>query len=1388
MKRENLYHICCVVLLVFFFLHCANVQAYSNYLSYDYFYFRSLTIDNKLPHTDANAVLQDKKGFIWIATYSGLACYDGYSVKTFYNEQGGPDKAYTNRIFDLCIDDSGLLWMATSAGVQVFDTNVRRFLSVQINKTDKEEVYELEKIMVSSKGDLLLIKTNTNHLVIYDIKPNLQLERQKNVVFKCHSLWKDKKDNIWIGTDKGCFLFCGMLMTQYVLPSSVIKEEGCDVYFVFVDSDNNIWIATKDHLYVGSYDVPDSKKEGTIKIAEKSPIDFSSGLITDMVEDKKGHFWISSTKGLYLLKKYSGRFMTTRILADGDNTNLKSDFIVRLFIDRSENLFVSTYAGGVNMLDLQQRPFYLLQHEVESRNTLSESVARAVADSHKYLWIGTNSRGLNRLDKETRQFTVFQKDNNPNSIGGNAIRALLNDGNKYLWIGHDKGLDRLNLQTEPVSFQHMNDAFHLPEKEVTSLAKDVFGQIWVGTWNNGICRIRRQENGDYHLDFMKGLQSGMKALSPSRVITIYADPVRPEVFYSSGKQLIRLFLDAKGDVVKSYVYQAIEGNANSLNSNFVCDICRENDSILWVGTLGGGLNKLTLKPNGNYKAQHFTAKDGFGMKDVECLEMDDAGNIWAGGNELIKYSPKSGIFQNYSLINGEKRNGYKIGGSCIGENGYIYMAGIRGVTFFNPEEIKNNLTDARPCVSFISLNNQDMFVQNKVALNYLQNNIEVHLTALHYNCPALCRYKYRLIGYDDNWKSLPAMDNVINFANLPYRDYVLEVKATNNDGKWSSEIYSLPISVSAPWWLTIYCKILYVVLTIIVIVLIYIYLLRWNSLKKSMEMKELQAQHDKKIQEIRVKFFTNISHEFRNPLTLILGTIEKMRQDKKFDDDSSLVLIRNVKRLLKLVDDVMDFKKVESGEPRLQVQKEDLYSFMRQIVDDYKTLSYVKHKNFEVYIPQGEQWGWIDEEVVTKIILNLLNSAFKYSKENSTIQLGVLAEDEVYLPAFKWKHTISNYGHSEHCLRFYIRDNGVGIPENSIGDIFNQYYQIQDSDNDMYSGINLAFVKSLVLLHKGKISVSSELHNGTDFYFTIPCDSADYSFDEHLHKAYVPSVKEYPEEVKAVTNTKQIAKSDKLLDKKYRILVVEDDAEVRDFLVGCLCDKYQVVEAVNGVEALQKMQAEVPDMVVSDLMMSEMDGGKLCKKIKENPKYDSIPFILLTANKTQEAQIDGIQSGADAYLNKPISIQLLETTITNLLESRKRMQNYLSVNYLSTAISENLQNKDKEFYNQLISVIENNLSDPDFDVSELSTQIGYSRTRLYNKVKQTTGLPIKELIRLIRIRKAAQLMTEEGMSIPDVLLHIGIQSQSYFTVLFKREYGKTPATFVRELKNGSKNK
>ncbi len=1383
-----------VLFMLLFTFSFVNVQAYNNYLNYSYFHFRTLSIDDKCPHTDANCVVQDKVGFIWIGTYSGLACYDGYSVRTYYNEAEGADKAYSNRIFDIDIDEDGFLWMATSAGIQLFDTNNRCFFPIEVPVGAREDVYELEKILISVKFSRLFVKTNTNRLIIYKILPNHHLEKQKVIDIRCHSLWKGKDGCVWVGTDNGCLCFSEKQTIRYFLPEQIVRIEGRDVFFAFAASENEIWLATKYNMYLCQTNKSKDSKCANmeqLRDIQKLPVDFSLGTITDIVKDRKDYIWVSSTKGLFLLRNENGKFIVTKLLVGGDNNNLSSDYIIRLYIDRSDNLFVATYAGGVNILDLQQKAFYLLQYRQGLNNTLSEAIIRSVADSPKYLWIGTNSMGLNRLNKFERKYTVYKRDNSVNSIGGNAIRALLNDGNKYLWVGHERGLDRVDLRSESFSCRHMNKDFRLPEKEVTCLAKDQFGQIWVGTWDSGVCCIRKQ-GGEYcRLDFLKEKNSNLKGLSTSRIIAVYADTLHPDVFYSSGKQLVRLLLDSKGNVAKSYIYRTAKGGKQSLNSNFVCAIRRENDSILWVGTLGGGINKITLRTDGKYVTDCFTDDDGLNLKDVECLEIDAFGNIWAGGNGLVKYSPKCGTFQDYSLVNGKNINGYKIGGSCVGENGDIYMAGIRGITSFDPVEIRENTIEARPWVSFVSVNNQEILAHNQIALTYKQNNFTVSLTALHYANPMLCKFKYRLIGYDEQWKSLPPMEHVIHLANLPYKKFLLEVKATNNDGKWSPNIYSLPIVVSPPLWLTVPAKILYILFGISTVFLIYVYLLRWSTLKNAMEIKELKLQHDKKIQEIRYQFFTNISHEFRNPLTLILGIIEKMRQENILDRENCQMLVRNVKRLLKLVDDVMDFKKIENDEPKLYVQKEEIYSFIRYIAEDFKNISFVEHKKFVIHIPQGEYWGWIDKEAIAKIVLNLLNNAFKYSKENSTIELNVLLPDEEYHPAFKNEYTVSDCFSAESYFRLYVRDNGVGIPKNSLKDIFTRYYQIHDSEADthMGSGIGLALVKSLVLQHKGELIVSSELHQGTDFYLSIPCSQSCYSEDEQLHQQYVPTFEEQTEERTEDSDWNVHISEDLQPDEKRCILVVEDDDDVRQFLVGRLRTNYQLVEASNGTEALQKMSNGVlPDLVISDLMMPGLEGNELCLRMKENVRYNSIPFILLTANKSQEAQITGVQSGADAYLNKPISIHLLETTIVNLLESRKRIQNFVSINYLSTAVNENLQNKDKEFYNLLIATIEKNLQNADFDVNELSEQIGYSRTRLYNKVRQTTGMPIKELIRLIRIRKAAQLMTEEGLPIPDVLLRIGIQSQSYFTVLFKKVYGQTPAAFVRELKHTSKTK
>lgn len=1392
-KQENIY-LYRLLLIVIGLCIGLNVHSSEYSLNAPHYYFRSLTIEDGLPHSDANATVQDKNGFMWIASHSGLVCYDGYTLNTYYNQSEMVNNAYNNRIFDLSLDDNGLLWLATSTGIQLFDPYQRRFIPLNVyNSQIFEEEYELEKIL-ALRNSYLFVKTNTHRLIIYKIHDRRRIERiDFNLNAHCYSMHKDASENIWLGTNRGIFMLNHADLTpeQYTLPADLQQEEGTSVYYLLWDDANNLFIATQKHLFLSS-DF-NSKKTVTNVISEtktlnelvKMPIDFSAGLITDMVEDYHGRFWISSTKGLYLLQLKNQQYEVERLLSNSFNNNLTSDYIIRLFVDRSDNLFVSTYAGGVNILDLQQNAFHHIYHVPNAVNTLSEQIVRALADDDDYLWVGTNTMGLDRLNKKTGTISHFRYDGTVHSICSNEIRALLNDNEGQLWVGHTKGLDVIDITGNIPNVRHLGEKMHLPLGEVTSLAKDRFGHIWVGTWNSGLCKVSKNKQGEYKCTSLKDARPVITAFSPSRVIALYADTLHSDVFYSSGKQLVRLSLDEKGDICKSNIYQANPRNKNSLNSNFICSIRRENDSILWIGTLGGGINRMTLREDGEYVAQHLTDKEGLGMKDVECMEIDAMGNIWSGGIDLVKYSVNKCTYQSYQSANGKSIGGFKIGASCVGRDGFIYMAGVSGVICFDPYEIRENLKNAEPFVSSIEVNNQPIDFHKPLLLKYNQNNIKFNLTSLHYANPKQCKFEYRLLNYQPSWQRVPEHSNIIYFANLPYGNYLLEVKATNNDGKWSSHVYSLPVRISSPWWLSCLAKSIYVFLTLLLIVLVYIYFLRWYTLKRKLEIKELREKQDRRIQEIQLQFFTNISHEFRNPLTLILGTVERMFQEDAWNRSLGDSLMRNVQRLMKLVDDVMDFKKIETGKPLLKVQELDICSFIRKVTEDFTTLSYVKNKHFQVEIPDSKRLVWIDAEVLTKILMNLLNNAFKYTKEGSCIRVKLFDEGEFYTPAYKHQYKILNDYSSNQMFHLCVFDTGIGISKESIEQIFSRYYQIHDSEADPHlgSGIGLALVKSLVLLHKGTLQVSSERKKGTEFYLSIPCGISDYTESERLSH-----IKEKNLNEKVIDGA--VKKTDSMADYSVNgklerlpiVLLVEDDSEVRSFISASLENKYKVVQAVNGIDALQKMKNTIPDVIVSDLMMPEMDGNDLCKEIRQNDTFKQVPFILLTSSKSQDAQLEGINAGASAYLNKPVSMQLLDSTIHNLLESHKRLKEYVSSNYISSAIDETLQNKDKDFYTELIRTIEKHIANPGLDVTLLAEELGYSRTRLYQKVNEVTGYPIKELVRLIRLRKAIQLMVEEDDLITDVLLKIGIQSQSYFTTIFKKEYGKTPAAFIRDLK------
>lgn len=1370
----------CFLILFFSFQSHATKES-SSCLSYQ---FRHLTIDNGLSHSDANVVVQDKTGFIWIGTYSGLNRYDGYELRRYYNELSYINAPYLNRIYDISVSDEGLLWLATAAGVQLFDPYTEQFIPIRVeNEIYRDGEYELEKIL-SVGTSYILVKNNENRITMYKINDNHSLTREPfHIEARCFSLYKDKKQRVWISTSDGLYVLQNNNVWSHFLIRDGNGIKSSSVRFSFVNQKEELLVATEQKLYLFKRKVDelfDGSSEKALTGGLPLPVDLSKGWITDLLQDLHGDYWVASLKGLYHIQKENEGFKVYSIFAGNYHYSLTSDVVSRLLLDNSGNLFVSTYGGGVNVLDINQAPFFFMQKKMFETNTLSENIVRAITESDDYLWLGTNSAGLNCMERENGHFTYYNINAPaPSRLSSDGIRALLNDDEGTLWVGHTEGLDWIDLQKRSVF--HIPELEQLPLGEVTSMVKDCFNQIWIGTWSKGIARVRKKEDGRWEGVLFKSAKPDYPAFTPFRIITVYADSIRPEVLFSSGKQLIRLFLDTNGEVEKSLIYQANDAKEHSLSSNFICSMARESDTVLWVGCIGGGLNRMCLLPDGDYRAETFSSREGLDQTDIESLQIDGKGNIWLGANGLTEYVPAEHKFNSYRTIDGYSVNSFKVGGSFRGKDDWLYFGGIKGVVYFNPAGIKKNEIEARPEISSVIVNNERLPSAEKFRLAYDQNNITVYFTGLHYSAPEKCMFRYRLVPFDKTWKLLENGMHSVNYANLPYGDYQLELSASNNDGIWGMAVRNMPVRISPPWWWSPWAKILYGVLVLLFLYGVCFYLLRWFNLKKQLEIKHLQEAQNEHIHRMQLQFFTNISHEFRTPLTLMQGTVEKVCTTQTWDSSFGDLLMRNVKRLTGLVDELIDFRKAETGGFRLAVCEQDIYQYIRKIVEDFNLLGSSRNIRFQVSMPERQRIIWFDPEIMERIVLNLLNNAFKYTKEGGLIE--VVADDPAFgEPAFENRYAIESGAVSGDCFFLYIQDNGVGISKESIGKIFTRYYRIQDSDYDPHlgSGVGLALVKSLLLLHKGNLTIYSERGKGTSFRLVFPCSREHYKENEICSdtRIILPEIKSIPSDSAVLL---QKAKGPAVIS-GLNLLLVEDNDEVRDFLVEALSDTYVIRQATDGLDALSIIRQQIPDLIISDLMMPNMDGYELCRTLKKESLYSSVPFIMLTAKASLDARIEGTEAGADAYLAKPVSIHLLRSVIRNLLIQRKRMKETLSTTYLQDAFDETIQAKDKEFFDHFLRVVSDNLSDPALDVNLIAQQMGYSRTRLYQKVKEIIDKPVMELVRQLRFRKAVQIMAEENLPVSEIILKIGIVSQSYFTNAFKKEYGTTPAQYMKNLK------
>lgn len=1350
------------------------------------FKFNYLTMDEGLSHTDVNDIAQDDMGFMWIATNFGLDRFDGYNLRKFYNSNDPIQNAFRNRIMNIYPDEKGDLWLSTEGGLHRFDPKKETFIDYTLWGSQSSPV--LSNIY-KPEGDLIYGRLGFT-FKIYKISGN-QLEEQgvslpEGIEF--YDIQPDRNGVLHFAGNQGLWR---LENGNQINPIKVTDLDEPVLHKVFFDKENRMILSTGKTLFLTS---PSTSNE--IVVTKKVTLEEAESIQGFSVASN-GDLWVNSRNGMIRLD--SELNFIQKIDTQSTPQSLNTNVSMSSYIDRSDCLWVGTSNGGLNYCDLNQKQFYTMQDIPGLENSLNGNNIKAILENEDDLWIGTNANGLNLYDLKTQEFTYFNTKSSTVKLKTDEISSLALDDEKNLWIGSAKGIEILKADKSGLLKPAGFDQF--PDYRIYTIAKDFYGNIWFGNFEN-FGSIWKDESGKFQI---KNYEEGY---------FIFPDPKKPQLLVSGRHGLKRVLIDEKGNITKTFNYMASD-TEGALSSDYVTAISQQNDSTYWVGTIGGGVNQFKLDPETNkYSFQNFKDQSG-DFNDVESVEIDDNGNIWLGGNGLERINPKTTEVIRFNKDDGLQGNSFKVAVSHKGADGKLYFGGTNGLNYFYPEQIKTNTIQAKPVLTDILINNKrpsfssEDSLQNNIkhaigydenlTLNYLQNNFVISFSSMHYANPLKSQYRYRLEGFDQGWNYTDGRRPTASYNNLDYGSYNLIVQASNNDGVWSDDSTELEIVVTPPWWNSKLANFIYLLIVISIVVGIYLYQARWYRLKREMEIRvinekkkeELFSRREELYQQ-QLTFFTNISHEFRTPLTLIIGPLENlMKQNRnKAIDYSYQVMLRNSKRLFNLISELMNFRKVSENMIKLQVEKLDIEKFCLDLSKEFKPIAYRKEIDFQfINRTNHTQQGYFDLPIIEKVLLNLLNNSFKYTGTGGKVEFEIFDDFENFTPAFSSGFNLVNESYrAKNYLYFRVYDSGIGISKETITHIFDRFYRV--SSDHLGSGIGLALVKSLTQVHKGDIYVYSERQEGTEIIIGIPCGAEDYSASEKANNKVVQEVR-----LEAVDNYEEMFYTERIQQETEKsspsdrsILIVEDNEELRNFLKQTFDKTYTVYQAENGEIALELAKEKVPDLIISDVMMPGMNGIELCKALKESFETSHIPFIILSAKDAIAAKIEGMESGADYYFSKPLSINLLSLTVQNIFEQIEKLKLKFRNEDYAEATQLVHSEKDKLFIQKLLDLIEENIENTELDVDFLCKHMHTSRTKLYQKIKSITDQSVADFVRTIRLKKAIEIMTHEDIALNKVVERIGLQSSSNFSKIFKKKYGKSPLQFMQSLRDNHSSK
>ena len=1321
---------------------------------------KQLGIEKGLSNNYVVSIAQDKQGFLWFATEEGLNKFDGTRFITYLKNEDLTRQGITGNELNCLLDDpqDSILWIGTQrAGLNAYDYVNNTFLCYRHDDENPESLItdDVTKIVAATDGNLW-ITTYWRGVDYFDKKAG------KFIHYNTQTVPGLASDNIWSVVDGGDGkLYMGHVHHGFSVlslkdkkvknfmydPEDPVSLPGNGVTCIYKDLSGNIWLGTDRGLALFN-----PEAENFIHFHHSE--DGVPHTVFDIRQFDGNKLWIAMEfGGIAILDLTQRMFLSPdqvrfQYIKEGDDEYSLSNSTVRcLFQDSFKNVWAGMWGGGINFLSHESSYFNVysyspIQHSGSSLNNKTASSVCVARDGK--LWIGNDGGGINVFDKGKR-VAVYKEETG--DLTDNSIQAALCDSEGNLWFGSFMGgVDFYDVKKK--SFHQIFPKDKTGE-DVRALYEDA-EYVWIGT-SNGIYKVRLHDKGI--ADHYTVENNLVRCISKDNLNRLWIGTFGGGLgVFDEHFQCVKLF------------------NVTSLfPSNTINTVYMDSQNRMWIGT-GEGLVCFPSSQSWDYKV--YRSEEGLSNVHIRAITEDNHGNIWVSTNKGIScYIAVKNSFYNYGRWDGVPIVGFMSGSVTHDYDGNIYFGSLNGLCRFNPEMVLAKreapsaiMTGLRIFVPISERKSEEKMIElhgcPAVRLSYMQNNFSVTFNIQNYALADQVEYAYMLKGLENSWYTVTDPNNV-TFRNIPPGNYCFQVKTRIRNQEWADEIASLDIRIDPPVWLTWWAKLFYILSGVSVLYFIL------HAYKKKLDMEslyELEKKNHEQEQELnneRLRFYTNITHELRTPLTLILGPLEDMQKSNSLsgkDSQKISVIHQSAIRLLNLINQILEFRKTETQNKKLCVSRDNLAALVHEIGLKYKELNRKPEIDFCLEIEQEDMSLFFDKEVVTIILDNLISNAIKYT-EKGTITLGL--------------HQVvrNNIHHTE----ISVSDTGFGIAPDALPHIFDRYYQEGSEHQASGTGIGLALVKNLVVLHEGEIRVESSLNVGSTFYVSLLTDNT------YPHVLHADSTEKTSDEKDEKEENIEPVHSGKRI-----LLIVEDNRDICDYIVESFSDDFEVRTAANGEQGLEQALGCIPDIIVSDIMMPVMNGIVMCRKLKEDLRTSHIPIILLTAKDSLQDKEEGYQVGADSYLTKPFSATLLHSRIHNLLESRKLLAERFNTNSIlidkRAAVTESMNKLDNEFLEKINKLIEDRLSSEKIDIGYLSDAMCMSNSTLYRKMKALTGLSTNEYIRKIKMQYAERLLLEGKYNISEVAFKVGINSTVYFRQCFKDEFGMAPSDYLKKIK------